>query len=201
MRSPSLGTESSCPTGYPFDYESVVRLADGRVVQICPVTPADAPELAEAIRTADPETLHSRFLGGPPPLTHAVLASLTSLDYVTRFALVARSEGRGVAIARYATLPPAPDGSATAEVAVSVRPEWRRVGLATWLVIELARRAQECDISHFTALYSAANRPVAELAREGNARVAVDDGVARLDADLAGAHEQWIRRDGMGADR
>jgi GNAT superfamily N-acetyltransferase len=172
------------PPGYPGSYESVMRLADGRRVQIRPILPSDAPELAEAIRTADAETLHARFLGGPPPLTDAVLAALTRVDYVSRFALVARARRRGVAVARYATLPPSGDRSAVADVAVVVAPEWRRVGLATALVQLLARRAQECDITDFTALFLADNRPVTELAHEGHARVVIREGAAQLYAPL-----------------
>src|ERR1035437_6563653 len=64
---------------YPASDESVVRLSDGRRVEIRPILPSDAPELAEAIRTADAETLHARFLGGAPQLTDAVLDKLTGL--------------------------------------------------------------------------------------------------------------------------
>lgn len=183
------------PPGYPRDYETSVRLADGRRVQISPIVPSDATELAEAIRTADPETLHARFLGSPPKLTQATMDTLTRLDYVHRFALVARSRGRGVAIARYATLPASDDGSVVAEVAVAVRPEWRKVGLATALIELLARRALECGITDFTALYLADNRPVAELAREGDARVVIAEGASQLHAALAGAHEGWPSSD------
>src|ERR1035437_6886785 len=147
------------PPGYPSSYESLIRLADGRRVQIRPILPSDAPELAEAIRTADAETLHARFLGGPRPLTDAVLEALTRVDYVSRFALVRRARRRGVGVARYATLPPSADGSVVADVAAVVAPEWRRVGLATALVQLLARRAQECGITDFTALFLADNRP------------------------------------------
>src|SRR5664279_3388225 len=94
------------PPGYPSAYESSVRLADGRRVQIRPILPTDAAELAEAIRTADAETLRARFLGGPPPLTDATLDRLTRVDYRSRFAMAAFSQGRGVAIARYAAPPP-----------------------------------------------------------------------------------------------
>lgn len=168
------------PAGYPSGYESVVPLADGRRVEIRPILPSDAPELAEAIRTADAETLHARFLGGPPPLTDAVLDGLTRVDYVSRFALVARSRGYGVAVARYAALPPSGDGSVVADVAVAVTPEWRRVGLATALVELLARRAQECGITDFTALFLADNSPVTELARDHHARVVIAEGAAQL---------------------
>jgi GNAT superfamily N-acetyltransferase len=184
------------PPDYPSSYESVVQLADGRQVEIRPILPSDAPELAEAIRTADAETLYARFLGGPPQLTDAVLNELTRLDYVTRFALVARSGGRGVAVARYGMLPASEDERLVADVAVAVAPEWRRVGLATTLVGLLARRAQECGITDFTALFLASNRPVTELAHEGHSRVVIAKGVAQLHAALS----QWDQ-DRPGDDR
>jgi GNAT superfamily N-acetyltransferase len=179
------------PSDYPSSYESVVRLADGRRVEIRPILPSDAKELAEAIRTADAETLRARFLGGPPRLTDTVLDELTRVDYVTRFALVARSQGHGVAIARYGTLAPSENEPLVADVAVVVAPEWRRVGLATALVGLLARRAQECGITDFTALFSASNRPVTELAHEGHARVVIAEGVAQLRAALNEPRENW----------
>lgn len=183
------------PPGYPSSYESVVRLDDGRRVQVRPILPSDAPEVAEAIRTADAETLHARFLGSAPMPTQATLDTLTLLDYVHRFALVARSRGRGVAIGRYETLPPDESGSVVAEIAVAVAPEWRRVGLATVLVESLARRAMECGITDFTALFLADNRPVVDLARDGGARVVIGEGTAQLHAPLATAVDTWPDRE------
>jgi len=91
------------PPGYPRECEQEVTLRDGRRVLIRPILPSDAPELAEAIKTADPGTLCRRFLGGPPRVTPALLAHLTVVDYVQRFALVAIDmiTGSGVAVARY----------------------------------------------------------------------------------------------------
>ena len=188
------------PQGYPSSYESVVRLADRRKVTITPIVSSDAAELAEAIRTADADTIHARFLGGPPPLTEAVLDGLTRIDYVRRFALVARSHGRGVAIARYGALPPSEGEPGVAEVAVAVAPEWRHAGLATVLVEMLARRALECGITEFTAMFLAANRPVTELAHDGQARVVVAEGVAQLHAALTEPHPNWpgLRHSGNG---
>src|SRR6516164_8635881 len=89
------------PPGYPTEYQQKEVLRDGRRVLIRPILPGDAPELAEAIATADPDTLRRRFLGGPPRVTPALLAHLTVVDYVRRFALVAIDPvtGRGVAVA------------------------------------------------------------------------------------------------------
>lgn len=175
------------PPGYPVRYECTVRLADGREVDVRPILPSDAPELAEAIRTADPQTLRSRFLGAPPPITPALLAGLTELDYVRRFALVARADDVGVGIARYIAVGP-PDAPPTeAEIAVAVATGWRRVGLATQLIILLARRARECGITSFTATYWSQNRPVVELADDSNARVVISDGITELRARLTDA--------------
>lgn len=187
MPTPSHRTQLSAP-GYPSSYESVVGLADGRRVEIRPILPSDTPKLVEAIRTADAQTLHSRFLGGPPRLTDTVLDGLTQVDYLSRFALVARSRGRGVAVARYA-LQPSPGVPAVAEVAVAVAPQWRRVGLGSALVQLLAHRAQECGITDFTAMFLAENRPVTELAHDGHARVVIAQGVAQLYATLRTPHQ------------
>jgi len=52
-------------------------------------------------------------------------------------------------------------------------------------VIELlARRGVECGIAALTALFLANHRPVAELAREGHARVVIAEGAAHLYATL-----------------
>lgn len=196
-----LRRSQNLPAGYPRGYDCVVGLADGRRVEIRPILPSDAPELAEAIRTADAETLHARFMGGPPRLTPAVMDGLTRLDYINRFALVARSRGRclgashGVAIARYAAQPSAEGSEVVAEIALAVALEWRRVGLATILVELLARRALECGITDFTAQFLAQNRPVTELAQDGHARVVVAKGIAQLHATLNTPHEDWPGHD------
>jgi GNAT superfamily N-acetyltransferase len=183
MRRPRPRTADH-PAGYPKTYEQTLRLDDGRRVWVRPVVPSDGPELSEAIRAADPATLHARFLGGAPKITDAVLDKLTHLDYSSRFALAAFAGGHGVAIARYTALPRTDDGTSPAEIAVAVAPEWRRAGLATALVALLARRAQDCAITHFTAVFFAQNLPVMELARAGNARVAIARGTAELEAPL-----------------
>ncbi len=148
------------PPGYPREYERGLRLRDGREAFVRPILPADAPALAAAFAAADAETLHRRFLGGPPHVTPALLARLTTVDYVHRFALAAADPetGRGVAIARYEPL-----SEGVAEIAIAVDPAWRRVGLATALIEMLAKAALDRGIHSFSAIYLAENRPVAAL--------------------------------------
>ena len=171
--------------GYPQEYQQEVALRDGRRVLIRPILPSDAPELADAIKTADRDTLRSRFLGGPPRVTPKLLAHLTVVDYVQRFVLVAidMATGRGVAIARYE-----PAGEGVADVAVAVRPEWRRLGLATVLVLLLAKAAAERGIYTFSASYLAENRPVAALVEDagGMGRQVIEQGIAEFSLALDG---------------
>lgn len=187
-----MPAEADRPPGYPREYERRLRLRDGRSVAIRPVIPADAPRLATAILTADPDTLRRRFLGGPPHVTPALVERLTTLDYARRFALAAADEsgGQGVAIARYEAM----DGG-VAEVAVVVDPAWRRVGLATALIELLAEAALDHGIHEFSASYLADNRPVAalltmaggagqQLIREGIAEVAVALDRERVEAAI-----------------
>jgi len=149
------------PAGYPQEYRRLVTLRDGRSVLIRPVLPSDAPALAESIESADADTLRRRFLGGRLQVTPELLDFLTTVDYTSRFALVAvePASQRGVAIARYE--PAEQDGAA--DVAIAVIPGWRGAGLASELLHVLARAASERGIHTFTGMYLADNSPVAAL--------------------------------------
>jgi RimJ/RimL family protein N-acetyltransferase len=149
------------PPGYPQEYRRLVTVRDGRSVLIRPVLPSDAARLAESIASADADTLRRRFLGGHLRVTPGLLDFLTTVDYMSRFALVAvePASRRGVAIARYE--PAEQDGAA--DVAIAVIPAWRGVGLAGELLRLLAQAASERGIHTFTGMYLADNSPVAAL--------------------------------------
>jgi RimJ/RimL family protein N-acetyltransferase len=174
------------PPGYPLEYQRETVLRDGRRVLIRPILPSDATELAEAITTADPDTLRRRFLGGAPRVTPALLEHLTVLDYERRFALVAfdTATGRGVAIARYE-----PAGEGVAELAVAVTPGWRRVGLATELILLLAQAAADRGMHTFSAVYLAENRPIAALVEDagGLGKQVIQHGIAEFSLALDGS--------------
>ncbi len=173
------------PPGYPQEYVRQVTLRDGRSVLIRPIHPGDAPALAEAIESADADTIRRRFLGGHPQVTPGLLNFLTTVDYTSRFALVAvePASQRGVAIARYE--PAGQDG--TAEVAIAVTPAWRDVGLATELLRMLAQAAGQRGIHTFTGRYLADNRPVTALINEPDkpANQVTSTGIAEFSVPLA----------------
>ena len=173
-----------CQPAYPLEYRRAVTLRDGRRVLIRPILPGDASALAEAIQSADDDTIRRRYLGGHPQVTPELLDFLTTVDYTSRFALVAvePASGRGVAIARYEPAEPAD----AADVAIAVTPGWRGAGLASELLRMLARAASERGIHTFTGTYFAENRPVTalihgvgELADQG-----ASHGIARFSVTL-----------------
>ena len=172
------------PPGYPQEYERLVTLRDGRSALIRPVLPSDAPALAEAIESADADTIRRRFLGGQPRVTPEFLDYLTTVDHTSRFALVAvePASQRGVAIARYE---PA-EQDATAEVAIAVTPAWRDVGLATELLRMLAQAASERSIHTFTGTNLTDNNPVAALIKAADepANQVTTGGIAEFSVPL-----------------
>ena len=171
------------PPGYPQEYWRLVTLRDGRSVLIRPILPSDAPALAEAIQSADADTIY-RYLGGRPRVTPELLDFLTTVDYTSRFALFAvePASQRGVAIARWE--PAGQDG--TAQVAIAVTPGWRDVGLAGELLRMLAQAAGERGIHTFTGTYLADNSPVAALinAADEHANRVTSHGIAEFSVPL-----------------
>ena len=177
------GLQAEPVPGYPEDLESELRLDDGRRARVRPILPTDAPALADAIAHADPATIRLRFLGGSPPHGDALVRHLVEVDYRWRLALIALdTAGQGIAVARYEG---SPDRD-SAEVAVTVAPGWRRVGLGSRLLALLATAAVARGIRRFTALYLIENHDVAGLVQASGLphKTKWSMGVAETEIDL-----------------
>ena len=126
--------------------------------------PDDAPGLAEAFEQLSETSRYRRFFTAKPHLSEQTLAFLTDVDHHDHEALVAVAPDSGqlVGVARFIRIPGEPD---LAEVAVTVIDSWQRRGLGTALLRELAQRAAEEGIRHFTAEMLAENKPMLTLAR------------------------------------
>jgi len=171
-----LQPNTGIPPGYPFDYERQIILRDGRCVYVRPVVPGDAILLALEVERADSDTLYHRFFNPAIRLDKKRLRFLTEIDYVTRFALAGFHNGEGVAIARFE-----PAGEGLAEIAVVVKPDWRKQGLATGLFELLEDAGMERGIREFEAMYLPDNHAIERvLEKLGFGRATVDGGVARV---------------------
>jgi RimJ/RimL family protein N-acetyltransferase len=175
-------TDQGLPQGYPEHLGGSFELRDGRTVWIRPILPSDATEIAEAIESADSETLLHRFFTAAPHITNQQIHYLAEVDYRRRLALIARSEDdRGVAVARYECHPQ----SRTAEVAVAVDPGWRGQGLATELLRLLEEPARENGFETLDAVYLPDNHAVARVFHNLDYSPArIEDGIATVSKEL-----------------
>lgn len=167
-------TPEDKPPGYPAELELALTLRDGRVVFARPLVPGDAPRLASEVERADPDTIYQRFFRNPVHLDAATLDHMTRLDYEERLAVAAfTADGEGVAIARYETVEPG-----TAEVAIVVKPDWRRAGLGAALLDLMERAAIARGVTRFIAVYLPANQRIVALL--GSVGFAIDGVVGGL---------------------
>lgn len=175
-------TDQELPQGYPEHLASSFELRDGRTVRIRPILPSDATEIAEAIESADRETLLHRFFTAAPHLTDQQIHYLAEVDYRRRLALIARDDhDRGVAVARYECHPQ----SCVAEVAVAVDPAWRGQGIATQLLRLLEEPARENGFEALDAVYLPDNHAVARVFQNLNYCPArIEDGIATVSKEL-----------------
>ena len=135
-------------------WTSTVVLGDGDTAEIRPITPDDAPALAEFHERQSPESRYRRFFSPKPTLSERELVRFTEVDQVDRAALLVEARGDFVAWASYERL-----GNRTdAEVAFMVDDEWHGKGIATLLLEHLAAMAQSNGIERFTAQTLGDNR-------------------------------------------
>jgi acetyltransferase len=171
-------TPAVLPAGYPAECESFVTLDDGTTIFIRPLVPADAPLLRFALEEADPETLYFRFFRSSIRLNAELIEYLTVLDYHRRFALAAFSpDGEGIGVARFE----GNSASDTAEMAVVVRPDWRRRGVGTALLLHLAEAASARGLRYLRADFLADNQAAeALIATSGLAPPVYEAGVGSV---------------------
>lgn len=167
-------TPADRPPGYPAELELSLTLRDGRDVVVRPVVPEDAGRLGEEVERADPDTIYQRFFRNPVRFDAATLEHMTHLDYRERLAVAAfTADDEGVAIARYETVEPG-----YAEVAIVVKPDWRRAGLGKALLDLLERAAIARGVTRFIAVYLPANKRIVALL--GSVGFAIDGVVGGL---------------------
>jgi protein lysine acetyltransferase len=164
-----------------------VRLRDGTQVVIAPLTPADAPLLAEAFARLSEESRQLRFLAPKPTLSASELRYLTEVDGHDHVALSAVDpvSGRGVGIGRFVRDRENPE---RAEVAVTVADHWQGRGLGKLLLARLSDRAREEGVRRFTALVSVENRNMQGLLHGLDAPAHItrmSSGVAEYEIELA----------------
>lgn len=136
--------------------------ADGAIVRIRPVAPADRAALSDLYARTSDENLYRRFLSGGRQGVERELARLTREPGDDHVAVLAREGDRIVGVASYERLP---DGY-TAEFAVLVDDDAHGRGIGTLLLEELAATGRRHGIRDLVGDVLAANGPMLTVAHD-----------------------------------
>jgi GNAT superfamily N-acetyltransferase len=170
-----------------------MTLADGALLRVRPIVPADREPLADAFGRLSDRSRFQRFLGPKPRLSRRELDYLTDVDHVRHDALVAIDEATGqiVGVGRYAI---GRGGGAEADMALAVTDAWQRRGIGHGLALRLVERARANGITRLTGSTLVDNlRARSLLARLGFRVSAVSGGVLDVELDVPRANPPRYR--------
>lgn len=159
-----------------------VALTDGGIVQLRPISPADACRLVSFHLALSDESRYFRFFSPHPRLSDAEVERFTHVDTIDRVALVAVTGDEIIAVGRFDRRPGADD----AEVAFVVADGHHRRGIASALLAHLAAAARERGLTRLTAEVLPNNRAMLGVfAASGlRRRTSFVDGVAHVEMAL-----------------
>ena len=167
---------------YPLKYETHHKFPGGLEVEIRPIQPTDERHLKELFYSHSPSTIYQRYFSQLRQLPPELAQQMVTLDYRDNMALVALvPDGAGkriVGVSRYHR------NLAThwAEVALVVHEDFRRKGLARFLMRHLVKVALEQGIVGFTADVMADNTAMLHLLRQlaDPIQIETHDGIAKV---------------------
>jgi hypothetical protein len=147
-----------------------VHLRNGLPVAFAAACADDEPAILVLLTHLSAQSRQRRFFATAIDLRAETHRELNGGDDADHHGLLAWSAGLGVVgHAIYIRLP----GQSRAEVAVEVADDLHHLGLATQLIIRLARHAQVREITHFFAEVLPENRDMLAVFRDAFATVSV----------------------------
>ena len=139
---------------YPGELVADDQLADGTVVHIRPIGPADEAGLRAFHDALSSSTVYLRFFSLHPHLSDREVTRFTHVDYQNRLALVVETGGRMIGVGRFDRLAPSDE----AEVAFVVADDFQHHGIGHLLLRHLVEAARPRGIRCFVADTLAGNR-------------------------------------------
>ncbi len=135
----------------------------GLVLHVRPVRPDDEAALADFFAHVTPQDLRFRFLGGVREVSHERLVAMTQVDHRLTENFLALVDGKTIAATAMLAREPSQD---RAEVAISVRADYKHRGVAWELLRHVVRYAQAKGVTVLESLESRENHEAIELERE-----------------------------------
>ncbi|MFF2082326.1 GNAT family N-acetyltransferase [Nocardia sp. NPDC058176] len=152
------------PPAPPQHWYGDVLAADGGVVRVRPIMPADAEALAVFHARLSDRTRYLRYFGPYPQISPKDMYRTTHVDYHDRVGLVAVLGTAIIGVARYELLDR--PGPRAAEVAFVVADEHQGRGLGSVLLEHLAGAAAENEVAAFVAEVLAENEAMITVFRD-----------------------------------
>jgi GNAT superfamily N-acetyltransferase len=121
-----------------------VTLRDGSVAEMRPINPGDKGLLVEGLSQMSPQSRLARFGSGISGLSDSELRYLTDVNQVSHVAWGATIDDEPAGVGRYIV-----DGSAAAEIAITVVDRFQRRGLGRALFEALTASARAAGIETF----------------------------------------------------
>lgn len=145
-----------------FRWSAELALPDGSTIHVRPIRPDDTERLRAFHSRLSADTIIMRFFHLMPDLPLKMADHFTHVDYVNRMALVATqvdADGeRLLGVVRYDRI-----GSTMAEVAFVVDDHWQGHGIATAMLLRLARHAREQGFTTLVAITLGTNRKMLDV--------------------------------------
>ena len=184
---------------------TTVRLVDGTLVTIRPVSSADRDELLAGFERLSERSRYLRFFTQKPRLTESDLRYLTDVDFEDHYALGAFADEdgsiRGVGVARWFRLV---DRPSAAEASVVVIDAYQRRGIGSALLQSLLESARDSGIRTIVGDFLAENDAIRELVDAADLHTEwSDDGTVHVELSLddagLGSVRDLVRRAAEGA--
>lgn len=174
--------EASSSSPYPAEWESDVALTDGATVHLRPIRPDDGDGLLGLFSRLSDESIYLRFFSPVPAPSERQLRHLTTVDYASRFAIVAELGDRIVGVARYDL-----QADGAAEVAFTIEDAEQGRGIGTILLEHLVGIARAHGIQRFVAWTLPNNAKMLRVFSDAGfgATKAFDEGNVLVSFDIA----------------
>jgi acyl-CoA hydrolase/GNAT superfamily N-acetyltransferase len=170
----------------PEDVRTSMLLGDGTVINFRPIHPTDMPGMKELFYALSQQTVYYRFMRPMKQIPQKEIQDFVYIDHRHDVAIVGTvPEAHGeniIAVGRYYLDP----RTNRAEVAFTVRDEWQRRGIGTFLLKYLITLARRHGIAGFTAEVLAENKAMQSVLRRADlkTRIKLEEGVYSFEMDF-----------------
>ncbi|MBY9015852.1 MAG: GNAT family N-acetyltransferase [Candidatus Lokiarchaeota archaeon] len=145
---------------YPDKYETTFQMKNGEILKIRPIKPTDERMLQKFYYSLSDLDKYLRFFSRDRNFSHKFVQPLANIDYTTDMVLVSECLEGGERIivasaAFFKTHKPS-----TVELGIVVKKNFRRTGIATFLLNYLVIIARELNYQFFTGSILVENKPM-----------------------------------------